>query len=348
MDPVQVLQRLSSFGEAVRESKVEGIEAEVTWWALTSNPKTGMQKCEKAGGHHILLLHEQLGISEADLRKAFNMTSTSRTKLYVEKLNAALQCQLFYPGTWNHILFLTVLKSDHQEGATVTASPVAGGLIANREWAQAKELLDLIKQGEPDIEVHTMVPRSLHSEIDSPPQIIDSTPTNFASTRSEQSETISERQHATPPVQKGARHQTIQSNKIASFKAFLSMEATTKYHTCSSHVSRLLWFSTSKFKHRKCKLFKRKLHTTNKVYSQVIGLGGEKAIDLITLDGICAGETELDDTPPHRFHLQQYELPPASKVTGELVQVRTNFHNKYLTRTDFCRYQRERENCSGD
>ena len=69
----------------------------------------------------------------------------------------------------------------------------------------------------------------------------------------------------------------------------------------------------------------------DKVCSQIIGLGGEKAIDLITLDDICTGETELDDTP-HRFHLQEYELPPNSKVTGQLVQVRTNFHNKCLTR----------------
>ena len=138
MDPVEVLRRLSSFGEAVRESKVEGIEAEVTWWALTSNPKSGMQKCEKAVGPHVLLLHQQLGILETDLRKALNMTSAKRAKMNVEKLNAALQCQAFYPRTWNNILFLTVLKSGHQEGAPVTASPAAGGVVAKRGCAKSK------------------------------------------------------------------------------------------------------------------------------------------------------------------------------------------------------------------
>ena len=75
--------------------------------------------------------------------------------------------------------------------------------------------------------------------------------------------------------------------------------------------------------------------------SQVICLGGEKSIDLITSYDVDAGETELANTPS-RFHLQEYEMPPHSKVTGQSVQVRANFHNKYLVRSDFRRYQKER------
>lgn len=231
----EVLQRLSRFEAAVRESTAPAVQAEHTWWALSSKPKKGMQYCEKAVGPHVLLLHEQLGVSEADLKYALNMQKTR--KLTIEILNTKLGCEAFLPGNWNDISFVAVKSSSTQAGVPVAATP-STGVVMKREWPEAKALLlEVIKQEHPTIAADSIVPTiPLNSAISSRVQNIDfptSTsrvvlPVHEQVYPVKQRETItSEREHATPPVQKGARDQKIHSN-VKSFKAFLPMQATTK------------------------------------------------------------------------------------------------------------------------